>query len=349
MAVGDFDGDGNLDIAIAQQAFNSSSVDMALGNGDGSFRPFVHNLNLVTDPMDLIAVSSEGHSSLFVENYWEAAGGAFHPRLSAVGVQDGGSLAMTSSVLLDGSPGALSMADLNRDGIPDALVSVQADQGFGEIQVLLGNSDGGWTSRGELPAWSMPRDGFVDDFNEDGIPDAIARPMPDPNSPLHVWLGKGDGTFADKGSLGGSVDPQTTLTSLVMADLNGDGHRDVLVLEELFNSQLGSVQDAWTLFLGRGDGTFVAGPSVDFGSSFPVALRDLNGDGVPDYIGASAAGVRLAVGNGDGTFQSWSDFSMDAGVGNAVVGDVNNDGWPDVVVIGANSSYAISVLLNQCR
>ncbi len=121
---------------------------------------------------------------------------------------------------------------------------------------------------------------------------------------------------------------------VVSVDLNGDGFPDMIVANT----------DGVTVLLNKGDGTF--GPPVIYGTggenAFAVAVGDVNGDGVPDLVvtnycsnssGCSNGGVSVLTGNGDGTFQSAVSYDA-GGLGTeaVVIGDVNKDGWPDIIV-----------------
>lgn len=126
-----------------------------------------------------------------------------------------------------------------------------------------------------------------------------------------------------------------------VADVNGDGNLDQLVFDYTY--------DVVVLF-GKGDGTFTTGPVTPLGAR-PVALAvgDFNNDGIPDFAvttsGSGAAGdVRVFLGNGDGTFSSTAPIPVGSSIGNVSVGDFNNDGNVDLVVI---SSLGLSVLLGN--
>jgi hypothetical protein len=138
--------------------------------------------------------------------------------------------------------------------------------------------------------------------------------------------------------------------SAAMADLNGDGHLD-LVLANLCQSQsdclyIYDLPGSISVLIGNGDGTFQPPVSYLSGGIYPlsVAIGDVNRDGVPDLVVAndwitpfSADGaVSVFLGNGDGTFQAPLTYSSGGSGANSVaIGDVNGDGDPDLVVSNA--------------
>jgi hypothetical protein len=106
--------------------------------------------------------------------------------------------------------------------------------------------------------------------------------------------------------------------------------------------------------LGNGDGTFQAAVNYAVGP-FPIgttpmlpAVRDFNGDGILDLAVVFGGGVRVLLGNGDGTFQT-TPISYLAGAGPiaGAVGDFNGDGLPDLAVANSDSNGGFSILIND--
>ena len=122
------------------------------------------------------------------------------------------------------------------------------------------------------------------------------------------------------------------VASVAVADVNGDGHLDLVVA---YPGE-GSVG----VLLGKGDGTFQPVVKYNSGGSgaISVAVADVNGDGKPDIVVLNAfdteGTVGVLLGNGDGTFQPPATYDTgEYSIPQAVaVGDLNGDGHPDIAV-----------------
>jgi parallel beta-helix repeat protein len=114
---------------------------------------------------------------------------------------------------------------------------------------------------------------------------------------------------------------------IATADFNGDGKPDIAVMNLVSNSV--------TIWLGNGDGTFTAAPTLALGNHPQgMAVADFNGDGKPD-LAVSVTGsntISIFLGNGDGTFTAAPTIAATFGVENMVAADFNGDGIVDLAM-----------------
>lgn len=241
------------------------------------------------------------------------------------------------------SPGAVVIADVNGDGFPD-LVEIGADQ---TIAVLLNKGDGTFRAPVEYyvtlsaatsSTGPQPKALAVADVNGDGKPDIVAVNTGD--STVSVLLGNGDGTFQaqtaeeaakGKGKAAPSYAVGQGVTSLAVADLNGDGKPDIVTADFTDNTV--------SVLLNKGNGTFAARSTmlVGNGPDF-VTVADLNKDGKADIVvsdsGDNSFNVLLNKGNGAFTLQpeiQVGPLPAQSTLQMTVVGDFNNDGNLDVI------------------
>jgi hypothetical protein len=313
VAVGDFNNDGNLDLAVANWTL-TNSVAILLGKGDGTFRPVV--LYPAGAQVGWIAVgdfNGDGKLDLATSNNYANT-------ISILLGNGDGTFKAPVDYATGSSPIGMVAGDFNGDGKLDlAVVS-------SPFSILLGNGDGTFRAG---PAMTAAGYGIcTGDFNGDGILDLAVT---DFSSNVDIYLGKGDGTFQAPVAYPSGVRPYT----VEAIDLNGDGVLDLVV---------GNYNGA-SVLLGNRDGTF--GSAMTYLTSYSLAngatVADFNGDGIPDIaVGNSAANtISILLGNGDGTFQVFPNvFQSGVYVQGLAVGDFNNDGAMDVALAAFSGSAA---------
>jgi hypothetical protein len=327
VAVGDFNGDGISDLAVAAD----NGVSVLLGQGGGAF-PVTPNFPLSGRP-DSAAVgdfNGDGIPDLVTAN-------PQGPGVSLLLGNGDGTFQPPRTFSAGGEAEPVQVADFNGDHNLDLVVANRANR---TVTVLLGNGDGTFQAPRTFAVGGQPTVLAVGDFNGDGIPDlAVTFQV---GNTVDVLLGNGDGTFQAPRTftVGGHAG------AIAVRDLNGDGIPDLVVATDP-SLATGTV----SVLLGNGDGTFRAPRTVAAGG-FPssVAVGDFNGDGIPDLAVANINGtsspetVSVLLGNGDGTFQA--PLTVAAGrppadVGSVpvfstaliAVGDFNRDGVDDLAVV----------------
>ena len=362
IVTGDFNGDGVLDLAIANSQDNTVSVllghvNPTTGKGDGTFQAAqtygtgVAPVSLAVGDfdgrhyasgqpiLDLVTANAGGDLSLLLGNGDGSFGSA-----NSISLPTAGGLAQT--------PRSVAVGDLNKDGKLDLVVTGQTsytttyfgpygtyyntvDTGY--VNVLIGDGSGGFTGGSPQQLNSTAPDSVqVGNFGNGNLDVAIANP--DLNS-VGVLLGNGDGTLGTETDYAVGSGP----VSLAVGDVNGDGKPDLVTAN--------ANDDSVSVLLGNGDanGTFQAARTSTAGTSIQsLALADLNNDGEMDVVTADYSGgmVSALLSKGDGTLSLPITATVGTTPSAAAAGDFNGDGLPDVAVANSGSGN-VSVLLND--
>ncbi len=174
------------------------------------------------------------------------------------------------------------------------------------------------------------RDIALGDLNGDGLIDAIAA---NTGGNSQIWLNQGGGDFSTT-DFGGN-----NHYAVALGDLDGDGDLDAM----LANMSSGGGAAAAEMWLNNGDGTFTiswfGGTDGD-----DVALYDMDGDGDLDAVLARNDDLVLALNDGSAGFAT-SVLASGSDLVAVAIGDLNNDGLPDIV--GAQESAASLILRND--
>src|SRR5439155_484341 len=329
VAVGDFNADGKVDLAIANG--DAADVSVLLGNGDGTFQTTALTFSTGTWPSSVAVgdFNADGRLDLAVANFGAASVSVLLGNPSAVLGGADGTFQAAPTYAAGTNPLAVTEGDFNRDGVPDLAV---ADSGFSTVSVLLGNGDGTFQAPLTISV-SRAHAVAVGDFNRDGVPDlAVANRNSGDigRDTVSVLLGNGDGTFQAPAffAVGGGA------ASVVVDDFNGDGVPDLALASPGYTTHHESYSLV-SVLLGNGDGTFHAARTF-YAGGIPssVAAGDFNGDGKVDLAVATSGSNALSVplGNGDGTFQALQIFGAGSGPVSVASGDFNRDGVPDLAV-----------------
>lgn len=300
VAVGDFNGDGKLDIAATDP--DNGIVQIFLGNGDGTFNiagAYPTDTNEERYPENVV-VGDFNHDKKLDLAIADPGSGVLGVLL---GNGDGTFQAPATYPIMESfsAPYFIATADVNGDGYLD-LEALGVTDGPPFVAILLANNDNSGTFNAPTyitlngdPNWLT-----FGDLNNDGKLDmAITIYGGTYDGDVEIALGNGDGTFqaptdypssAFDGGLGDSYP-----ASIQMFDWNGDGNLD-LVYE---NADTGTVAVA----LGNGDGTIAA--PVEFPSTtytWGMTLADVNNDGAMDVvIGNDETGGMNVLLNGNGS------------------------------------------------
>lgn len=330
VALGDFNGDGALDIATAN--YTSNDVSLLFGDGAGHFVASPATLATGVGPKAIVAGYFNGDASLDL-----AIANDGSNDVSVLLGNGDGTFASAASFAVDGQPKGLAIGDFNGDGAADL---VAADELTNDVSVLLGDGSGGFAAPVNYPTAIRARAVAVSDFNEDGKQD-IAVANEGSSSNVTLLFGTGDGTFGTKASLLAGTSPK----SVAVGDLNEDGHQDLVIA----NETSGDV----SVLLGDGSGGFAPAVNYAVGTLPKMAVvADVDRDGHLDVVAVNYGTETdittntVVVLRGDGSGSLAAPVVLTAGDGpkSAAVADLNGDNESDLV-IGNSDGSSVSVLL----
>ena len=334
VAAGDLNGDKIPDFVVANSAANSVSI--FIGSASNQFTSGA-TYPVGTDPefVALADVNNDGHLDIVV--VCKGASGTPGSVVILLGNGDGTFTPAAASLAPGQAPIAAAVADFNNDGKLDLAIVDEGDdttQSF--VAIYLGNGDGSFTGPTNFQVGVSPKAIAAGQLTATGHIDLVVANSR--NNDVSVLQGNGTGGFTTVATLILLIGP---VSSVAIADLNGDGLADVI-------SNGGS---GVSVFMNQGNYQFSAGQTYAAEPAIMrVAAGDFNGDGHQDVVAlGQGTGVDLLLGNGDGTFKPYMGFAAGVSAWSFTVADVNNDGAPDVLVAtqGVNPlPPSVTILLN---
>ncbi len=339
VSVGDFNGDGKLDLAIVNHGFSDTAddggVSVLLGNGDGTFQA-ARNFGAGKQPesiaiadfnsddkLDIIAVSE-------TENVLNVL----------LGNGDGTFQLPFTVALADIDPYYVVAGDFNNDHKWDVAVSglgrdLNGDgtrDSAGGTTILLGNGDGTFQTHGPLMPLTLS---LAADFNQDARLDLAVVMFPG----FDLFLGTGDGSFQEPtsntvvGGVGNAV------------DFNGDGKLDLVAFLPQHVCGLKLCDGQVSVLLGNGDGTF----SSSFSQTGPyrtLTVGDFDADGNLDLAVTDVGNAsHILRGNGSGNFGAGGTFvvSNTLSFPHLLAADFNGDNLADLVSTADGNTIAVQL------
>jgi hypothetical protein len=326
VAVGDFNGDGKLDLVIGQGCTNIgciASLDFYAGRGDGSFAAPIRtpvNLGEIGDGQTYLFslytadFNADGKPDIAF-NAW--SGDSEIADVGTIMLGNGDGTFTQTGDLRTGSyqDDVAAVGDLNDDGLPDLVATGWSGGGYGfEVSIWSANPNGTYreTQLFDFLGYNPQGGAALGDFNGDGKLDLALGGV----YGASVGLGNGDGTFQSLAY----YPTANPVTDIFAVDLNGDGKLDLVT------------NGICTLF-GNGDGTFTPGPCTNAAQG-PMVMGDFNTDGKVDVaiVGGTPPALSVYFGQGDGTFSSPMVYELPTSPVYSVPGGLGDDG---VIALGS--------------
>ncbi|WP_052338626.1 FG-GAP-like repeat-containing protein [Planktothrix prolifica] len=353
VSIGDFNGDGKLDLATAN--FNDNTASILLNTtANGATTPtFATKVNFTTGStprsVSIGDFNGDGKLDLAVANYTNSNNASILLNTTATGATT-----PTFNPKVDFTTGSgstsVSIGDFNSDNKPDLAVS---NQNGASVSILLNTTTNATTptfaTKVDFTVGSQATSVSIGDFNGDGKLDLATANTN--SSTVSILLnttanGATTPTFAPKVDFSTGFNPQ----SVSIGDINGDGKPDLAVANSL--SATVSILLNTTA---NGATTPTFATKVDFTTGsrpLSVSIGDLNGDGKPDLAVANYSSSTVSIllnttanGATTPTFAPKVDSTTGSRPTSVSIGDINGDGKPDLAVANY-SSYTASIFLN---
>ncbi len=343
IVAGDFNGDGNLDLAVNVTGFDMVAI--FLGDGKGGFTLQGH-VALDTLPKGLATadMNQDGHPDLVSCTAWGYT--------LKVLLGDGlGGFDAANEFKGDGEPVRLALKDFDNDGHLDIAVNAPDE---GKIIIFFGNGKGSFAIPStELEGYPKPFGLGVADFNGDGNLDIVTTTRTGINpgqSHVAVLLGDGNRGFTQSEFLPVTSRP----SSVAVGDLNGNGKLDFVVAGAEPHNPEGNFIST---FLGDGNGHFALKQTINLGPGNlkgDIAIGDFNEDGNLDVAypqtgtlqGTHSRNVLIFFGDGTGNLVQQPTVTVGQEPHTVITADFNGDHHLDLAVTNRTDG-TISILLGD--
>ena len=284
LAVGDFNGDHNLDLAVVEyRGTGHSALGIFLGDDKGNFKnSATYELGIESTSLVVADFDGDGHLDVAITSrLGYGRNGNAGSVLVFFGKGDG-TFRKPDVYKQAGQPYGIAAGDFNGDRHPDLAV---AEDSGGSVAILMNNGRGKFKLTGTYPTDQEADYVVVADLDHNGMLDLVVS---NAAQDIAVLLGNGDGTFGSA-TLYSTAPLGQTPVGVAIADFNRDGNPDIAVV--LDGGYPG-------IFYGNGDGTFQAVKRISSlnDPGYALTVGDFNKDGQPDLaVVAISKGIAVLI------------------------------------------------------
>jgi len=351
-ALGDLDGDGDLDILVGQSFFGSPGVSVLKNNGDQTFTAPVYYsvpLNEVVGEVALSDFDSDGDLDAFA-----TIRGDFDQmtKLKVWRNNGNGTFAAPIEFTTGQGPVGIVIADFTGEGKPDVIT---ANYGASSISLLRHNgltgNSAGFLAPVNFSTGNRAEKIAAADVNGNGILDVVVGGQVGTGfqASLVVMINNGNGNFAAPVAYDAAPGGRFGSAAVALADLDNDGDVDLIGGGDYDN---GSIDNgAVTIRRNNGNGTFGSAEIILFDNFIPtpkeLTTGRINSDGFADIVaavpsGRATEGFVVVNSNGAGGFNTPVYYEASQQTFDVAIVDLDNDSDGDVITL-ANSSAAVTV------
>jgi hypothetical protein len=325
---GDFNNDGNIDLAVTNMYSDNISVLKNDGTGDFLVDSVIQVGTLPqSTPIAIGDLEMDGDLDVVITNRWSES-------VSVLFNNGNGKFTKDTLLIIGIQPISACLIDIDGDGDLDLAIADYGNGGSDKVYLYLNNGEGYFELSSDLTTDSGPVYVSTGDLDLDGDLDLVVV-IYDPGA-VSIFKNDGSGNFTKDATYTSG----TLAVSVAVCDLNNDGNLDLAVS----NSSSGNI----ITYENNGSGSFTQEHTINIGGGITyLTVNDFNGDGyldlaVPNYITNK---FYILLNDHSGDFSEIKNIAIVSPNG-ITSGDYNNDGIVDLAV-SQGAENLVSIFLNQ--